>query len=68
MTPLEFKEIRKQMKMTQKQMANFLCKYVRTIQRYEEGKYKIPPLVKKILTHPSFNQYIDENTTEKQTC
>ena len=49
MTHSEFKEIRKKMKMTQQQMANFLGKYIRTIQRYEEGKVKIPLIVEKIL-------------------
>lgn len=60
MTPEEFKTIRQKMNMTQKQLSEFLCKRLRTIQRYEWGKTKIPALVSKILAHPSFNQYTEK--------
>ena len=42
MTPLEFKEARKRLKLTQQDMAIQFCLSIRTIKRYESGETQIP--------------------------
>ena len=55
-----FKSIRRQMRMSQRSISEFLCRPLKEIRQYEKGEIKIPLIVSKILTHPSFNQYVEK--------
>lgn len=60
MTPEEFKAIRNKYKFTQKQFSKKLGKGLRTIQDYEQGKYKVPLHVIKIIALMELVNVFDE--------
>lgn len=60
MTPEEFKLIRKKYKFTQKQFAEKLGKGLRTIQDYEQGKYKVPLHIIKMLYIIELNKVFED--------
>ena len=47
-TPEEWKQLRLEVGFTQKEMAHLICTTERTIQRWESGERKIPPMAWKL--------------------